>query len=310
MIVSKARSDSIKGRIFEIQRFSIHDGPGIRTTIFLKGCPLRCLWCHNPEGQVAHPVLSFQPEKCIGCGYCMRVCAAKAHQLKDGRHILSRDICKVCGKCAEECWTRAIELIGRDITVGEAVKEVLRDRQFYETSGGGMTLSGGEPTSQIEFTAALLKAVKGEGINCCIETCGSCPPEKLKKILPLVDLFLFDLKETNDKLHREFTGVSNELIISNLKMLHAEKAKICLRLPVIPGLNDRPDHFKGIASLVKKLPHLSGIEVMPYHSLGKSKNRRLGIQEKTKLSDNSVDKETVCKWIDDLAALGVKTVNQ
>ena len=239
----------------------------------------------------------------------MRVCTNKAHQITGGKHTLSREICKVCGKCAEECWARAIEFIGKDVTVEEVRAEVLHDRQFYKTSGGGMTLSGGEPTAQIEFTTALLKAVKKDGINCCIETCGLCRPEDLRMITPFINLFLFDMKETDDKLHRKFTGVSNELIISNLKMLHAEKAKIRLRLPLIPGLNDRPEHFKNIALLVKKLPHLSGIEIMPYHSLGKSKNQRLGIQEKTKLPDNAVDEATIYKWIDDLDALGIKTLD-
>ena len=300
---------SVTGNVFDIQRFSIHDGPGIRTTVFVKGCPIRCVWCHNPEGIDAEPVLSFLPNKCIGCGYCLRTCRQSVHRIVDGVHQLDRSECEACGRCTEECYAGALELVGREVTVGEALDEVLRDRPFYETSGGGMTLSGGEPTMQIEFSAELLEAAKGEGLHCCVETCGHCSYEDLDRIRPAVDLFLYDYKATNDERHRELTGVSNALVIENLRKLHDDGSAIVLRCPIIPGTNDCDEHFEGIAALAGELPHLSGVELMPYNPLGESKVDRMGFDAAGRPRPDTPEQEAIAGWISRLAGLGVTVVN-
>jgi len=264
------------GNTFDVQRFSIHDGPGIRTTVFLKGCPLRCEWCHNPEGISPDNNLFFQPDRCLGCGYCFGVCPNKAHQMIDGEHVLDRDSCSVCGICANECWPKAIEIVGRNVSVEDVIDEVLRDKPFYETSGGGMTLSGGEPMMQIDFTEALLIQAKAKDVHCCVETCGFTDPSGFERIIPYVDLFLYDIKDMDDDKHQEFTGASNKQVLSNLKMLHDRGVPIVLRFPVLTGYNDREDHFAASAALIRGLPGLVDVEVMPGNPLGLSKYERMG----------------------------------
>lgn len=265
------------GRVFDIQRFCIHDGPGIRTTVFLKGCPLKCRWCHNPEGISAAPVLSFVAARCIGCGACSRVCPNGVHVMEKCEHKLLRRKCTACGKCAKECPSGALELVGREMTVDEVMKVVIRDEPFYKTSGGGMTLSGGEPTLQMDFSVSLCEAAKARGIHCCIETCGFGERFDLQRLAKVVDLFLFDIKETDPARHTEYTGVSNETILKNLKLLHGLGAAIVLRLPLVPGLNDRPEHIGAVERLAASLPGLRGIERIPYHPMGLSKLARFGL---------------------------------
>ena len=300
----------MKGRVFDIQRFSIHDGPGIRTTVFLKGCPLRCLWCHNPEGLSLAPIISFVPEKCIGCGFCFRTCRQHAHSLQDGRHLFHRELCRSCGECTKECYTQALELIGKEMTAAEVMAQVLRDLPFYETSGGGMTLSGGEPLHQPDFALELLKAAKTAGLHCCLETSGFAAAEVLRNVCQWVDLFLFDIKETDAQRHREFTGVSNEMIFSNLRALHAAGAGIVLRLPIIPGLNARDDHFAGIAALVHELPKVKGVELMFYHPLGESKVQRFGLSDGKRARVETPNVELERYWISELERRGVWVINQ
>lgn len=307
---ARTAKSGIIGQIFEIQRFSIHDGPGIRTTVFMKGCPLRCLWCHNPEGMARGPLLSFLPEKCIGCGYCFSVCPQGGHKLLDNRHVLERGRCLACGRCAEKCYAGALERVGRDISVEDALDEVLKDKPFYETSGGGMTLSGGEPLLQIDFTAALLGQAKAAGLHCAIETCGQAEPERFDRIRPFTDLFLYDIKETDPERHLDFTGVATEGILANLRRLHDAGASVLVRLPIVPGLNDRPDHFAAIARLAAELPGLLGFEVMPYHRLGTSKLKRFGLEEDRLAAVQAPSPATVADWVRSLRALGVKVRNE
>lgn len=298
------------GNIFEIQRFSIHDGPGIRTTVFLKGCPLDCSWCHNPEGISPGPLLSFAPERCIGCGYCFRACPRSARRLFEGAGVLDRKLCAVCGKCTAECWTGALELVGRKAGAAEIMETVLRDRAFYETSGGGLTLSGGEPLFQAEFSAALLRRARAEGLHTCLETCCCAPWTSCEPLLPLTDLFLADLKETDPERHRSFTGADNAPILENIRLLHDSGRPVILRLPIVPGRNDREDHFAAVARLVHRLPRLAGVEIMPYHPLGLGKVKRMGLdparREKAARPGNAV----IRGWITRFRELGVTVSNR
>ena len=299
---------TVRGMIFDIQRFSIHDGPGIRTTVFMKGCPLRCLWCHNPEGTSIEPGLSFLPDRCIGCGYCFRACPRSGHRMEDGKHILVRDECVVCGSCTEECYAGALEYIGREATVDEVLETVMRDQPFYETSGGGVTLSGGEPMMQIEFTEAILTESKARGLHTCVETSGHTQYEYIERIGSLVDLFLYDVKEMDNDRHIEYTGVPNTLLLANLQRLHDSGAAILIRVPMIPGLNDRPDNFQGLANLAARLPHIQGIELLPYHPLGVSKRERLGMEPDVS-RPVSPDDAMVAGWIRTLRDLGANVIN-
>ena len=297
------------GRVFEIQRCSLHDGPGIRTTVFLQGCPLHCVWCHNPEGISVRPLISFQMAKCVGCGQCFNVCPHEAHVIAEGLHVLDRQRCEVCGTCVEGCYARAIEGVGRQMSVAEVLDLVRRDRPFYQTSGGGLTLSGGEPTLQFDFARALLGAARAEGLHCCVETCGFGPAGHFAELLPLVDLFLFDLKETDERRHFAYTGVSPERILANLRLLHDRGGRVRLRLPLIPGYNARPEHFAAAAELVHSLPGLEGVELMPYHRLGTGKLERLGLEVEGSVPIEPPGEAVVKSWVAAFAALGVQVLN-
>ncbi len=290
----------VSGTVFNIQKFSINDGPGIRTTVFLKGCPLNCLWCHNPESKSTKTEVFYNFEKCVGCARCGNICPNGCHIIEDGKHIYNREKCITCGECTENCFTEALETVGEIKTVDEVMREVLKDKDFYENSGGGMTISGGEPMLQFEFTYELLKRAKAEGIHTCIETCGFTKKENLIKIAPLVDIFLFDYKETNPIKHKEFTGVSNESIIENLKMLDSMGCKTILRCPIIPTLNDREEHLCGIAELANSLENIIEINIEPYHPLGSSKamflNKEYPLKELTFPANEMVE-----EWINTIS---------
>lgn len=299
--------ENVTGTIFGVQHFSIHDGPGIRSTVFLKGCQLRCLWCHNPESVIRRPILSFTSDKCLGCGNCFKVCRKNVHKIIDGKHLIDRDECIGCGSCQKECHGKALELVGREAAVKEVIEDVLRDKMYYETSNGGITLSGGEPLLQIDFVKAILEMAKRSGLHCAVETSGFCNYNLIESILPMVDLFLFDYKESNPEKHKEFTGVDNKLILENLRRLHDTGARILLRCPIIPGLNAREDHFSSIAGLTNELGNLEGAEILPYHSLGVSKADRMGLRVKPEFEQP--DAKTVDQWKGLVRQYGGRIIN-
>ncbi len=267
----------VTGRILNIQHFCVDDGPGIRTTVFLKGCPLRCVWCHNPESHLPCDEITFRADRCVCCGACVKACPKGAHTVtEDGKHIFDRALCIKCGNCARVCPVEALETVGMTKTVEEVLSDVLSDRVFYQTSNGGVTVSGGEPTAQPAFTKALLSACKKEGLHTCIETCGWCKTETLLDIAPLVDLFLFDWKVTDDTLHRQYTGVSNALIVKNLAQLCQIGARVILRCPLIPNINLCEEHLGGIADLAHRFGCIEQIDLEPYHPMGISKINALG----------------------------------
>ncbi len=263
------------GKIFNIQRFCINDGPGIRTTVFFKGCPLRCRWCHNPESNISASELLFNDRKCIFCRKCADVCENGVHGFLS-EHSISREKCISCGKCVIVCPANALEIAGKNKTCDEVIAEVLRDKAFYEDSGGGLTLSGGEPFMQYEFMLEILKKAKESLLHTCIETCGYTDREKILEAAKYTDIFLFDWKITDSVLHNKYTGVGNEKILDNLKALDKNGSKIILRCPIIPAVNDTEEHFKGIAQLANSLQNVIGIEISPYHELGLSKLSRMG----------------------------------
>ena len=285
------------GTIFNIQKFCVNDGPGIRTTVFLKGCPLNCLWCHNPESKSTATELFYDPAKCIQCHRCAAQCATNSHIFQKEEHLLERTTCVACGNCARVCPAGAVEAVGYRISPEDALAHVLTDKIFYDNSGGGLTVSGGEPMYQFEFTHALLKLAKEAGLHTCMETCGFARSDHFRQIAEYVDVFLFDCKETDPDKHRQYTGVSNELILKNLFLLDELGASLILRCPIIPGCNDRWDHYSGIASLANQLRNVQAIELEPYHPLGKSKAEHLG--KDYSLGDISFPEESVVQtWID------------
>ncbi|MCL2488623.1 MAG: glycyl-radical enzyme activating protein [Oscillospiraceae bacterium] len=264
------------GIIFNIQRLSVHDGPGIRTAVFFKGCPLDCVWCHNPESKAAGAELAFYGGRCTCCGGCVGVCPRGCHVVAGETHDIMRADCTLCGKCVSFCPGGALEIIGQEMSAERVIAEALRDRLFYKNSGGGITLTGGEPLCQPEFSLEILRLAKEHGLHTCVETSGFGEVSRLEALLPYTDLFLYDWKESDDALHKQYTGVSHRLIVENLIKLDRAGGKTVLRCPVIPGYNARAEHYRGIAALANRLDNLTEIHLLPYHPLGSGKAAAVG----------------------------------
>jgi pyruvate formate lyase activating enzyme len=273
---NRAREVDLRGIVFEIERYALHDGPGIRTLVFLKGCPLECRWCSNPESQENRPRLQYYSEKCIACRQCIEVCPHGALGWLD-RVEIDHAACRRCGTCAHVCPTEALVLIGRSMGVEEVVREVLKDEHFYRNSGGGVTFSGGEPLMQLEFLLECLRRCRGQGLHTAVETCGHAPWEALEAVARETDLFLFDLKHTDADVHTRLTAVSNALLLENFERLARQGCGLVARVPVIPGLNDGDENLDSLIKLlIRTAPH-APVNLLPYHRLGRSKYRRLGI---------------------------------
>ena len=264
----------LKLRVTEIQRFCMHDGPGVRTTVFLKGCPLHCAWCHNPETQKNVAELLFYQNKCIGCGSCVGLCPQGAHVMEE-QHTIDRTKCTLCFDCAQHCPTGALEICGEDMSIEAIVSAAEKDRAFYGENGG-VTLSGGEPFVQGEATLALLKACKEKGFHTAAETCGYVDADVLRAAVPLVDLFLWDIKDTNDERHKKHTGASSKKILDNLAIADANGARIRLRCILVNGINTDDEHYRRIARIALSLSNCEGVELLPYHAYAGTKAVFLG----------------------------------
>ncbi|MGN1410104.1 MAG: glycyl-radical enzyme activating protein [Eubacteriales bacterium] len=287
----------MNGIIFNIQKFCLHDGDGIRTSVFLKGCPLRCEWCHNPESQRAAPELMYHQNKCTACGKCVGICPAR------GKIIPDRSKCVACGDCVDICPNRANELCGITVTTEEVMAEVRKDKIFYQTSGGGMTVTGGEPSAQPEFTLSLIRSAKRENISAAVETCGYGRADFFRQAAELGAVFLYDIKVMDSDRHKALTGVSNAQILDNLRMLMDMGADITLRLPLIPGVNDTEGDISALVSFMKENDgRFRHAEIMPYHKMGVGKATAIGrtatvYEEGEKFID---------KWLQTFEKLGYK----
>ncbi|MBQ1955808.1 MAG: glycyl-radical enzyme activating protein, partial [Clostridia bacterium] len=260
-----------EGTVFNIQHFSVHDGPGVRSTVFFKGCGLRCFWCHNPESFSAVPEIRFEAGRCIGCGACREACFSG-----EPEKIRFTEKCRLCGKCAESCFAGAIKTEGKRMTASEVAQEVLRDKTAYEASGGGVTLSGGEPLLQWHFAAEILSECRKSGVHTAIETACFVSRDALDAVIPLTDLFMCDIKAFDPKLHEKGTGQPNGRILENIEYISRSGADMILRTPVIPGFNDNEKEISDIARFISTLPQNHSLELLPFHGLSASKYSSLG----------------------------------
>ncbi|MBQ7284539.1 MAG: glycyl-radical enzyme activating protein [Oscillospiraceae bacterium] len=290
--------------VFNIQKYSIHDGDGIRTTIFFKGCPVNCAWCHNPESQRFERELLYFKDRCTGCGKCIAKCPNSANTMVDGKAELDRSKCNACGICADWCITQARDIAGKEYTVKELVKEAEKDRQFYEESGGGITLSGGEVMAQdMDYIEQLCKILHNKGYSVNIDTCGYAPYEDFKRILPYVDTFLYDLKVMDKAVHEKFIGVDNDLILENLKKLSADGARINIRIPTVVGVNATEEFMTDVVNYLKgNSISVAQVNLLPYHNTGKHKYSKLdreydtdGIMEKLSAESMELFKDIFVK---------------
>jgi len=262
--------------VFNIMRYCLHDGPGIRTVVFLKGCPLRCTWCHNPEGIDRHSQIAFIESRCIACGECFIACPEMAVEHTGNQFHIVDELCKGCGTCVDTCYADARQLVGKEMTVGAVLAEVEKDVVYYEESGGGVTFSGGEPFLQHRFLSSLASAAKKRRIHTAVETSGFTSPQVLEDATEYMDLFLYDVKLMDDKRHQEYTGVSNVLILENLKRLSSRGARIIVRMPVIPGVNDDEENIRMLAHFLTTKTSVNDVHLLPFHTIGRDKYQRIG----------------------------------
>lgn len=272
---------TVTGQVFNIQRFSTHDGPGIRTTVFFKGCPLRCFWCQNPESQDLAPVLLHNREFCVACGGCKAVCESGAVAVDGGFAVFDREKCAACGLCVGQCPAEGLSLAGRTVSTGDVMREILKDRLQYVNSGGGVTLSGGEPAMQPEFALSLLKACRSEGLHTVVETCGFAPWKTFEKFAPYVDIFYWDIKKTDAAGHASGTGFDNVLILENAERMAHTGKDMRFRMPLIPGFNDTDDDVLSLKEFVTTRCGRTGAEIdlLRYNNYGESKFGSLGLEE-------------------------------
>jgi pyruvate formate lyase activating enzyme len=268
----------ISGFIFDIKRYAIHDGPGIRTTVFFKGCPLRCRWCHNPESLSAKPQLMYRANRCIACGQCIQACPEKALQQEDGKISILWPQCTACGACVTVCPSGAMELVGKTMTVKQVMQEISKDVLFYDQSGGGASFCGGEPLAQPEFLLALLMQCRKLNIHTTIDTSCYAKREIIDDILDMTDLFMCDIKHPDSVKHKEFTGVENTLILDNIRYLSEKARSVLIRIPIIPGFNDQPETIESTGKLVKQMKNIHQIDLLPYNSGGWHKSQRIGLE--------------------------------
>jgi glycyl-radical enzyme activating protein len=294
------------GLVLDILRFSLHDGPGIRTTVFFKGCPMQCQWCHNPESWRPCPEIAYFEERCTHCASCTAVCPTGCQQIRDGIHQFSRDLCSLCYACTEVCPYDALRKAGKEMKVMEVLNEVDKDRAYYEESGGGITLSGGEPLMQPVFAREILWESKRRGIHTCIETSGYASENVLQQLVPFTDLVLFDYKASHKK-HQRLTAVDNQIILKNLRFLNGLGVPLELRCPIIPGLNDSGEDFQSIADLSAEFNHRIPVRIMPYHDTGNAKRARFGYLPGMD-GIPSMDEKTCEKLKNSLSGFGVKYI--
>jgi len=274
------------GIIFDIKKYAIHDGPGIRTTVFFKGCPLHCLWCHNPESISPEPELSYYQSRCTACYTCVDSCPENAISKAERTIIIDREKCTACGECVQICPSDALEIIGKKVSVNEVIKEIEKDIPFYDESGGGVTFSGGEPLMRADFLKTLLDKCTEMEIHTAVDTSGYVPFGTFEKIMNNVNLFLYDLKLIDNNKHKKYTGVSNSLILKNLIKLDKRGCSITIRIPLIPGINDSDGDIKDFIEFILSLKKTNEINILPYHRGGAAKHKRLGIADHLKITSS------------------------